>query len=332
MNVAEIGEFGLIKLLAEMVGKEAPPDKDLILSMGDDTAAWKSRGLIQLATTDTLVQNVHFDLKYTDWQELGHKAIAVSLSDIAAMGGIPQYALVALSLPRETLVENVTGLYRGMIQIASRYNVQIIGGNITSAGEVVINVSLTGYLNDKNPMLRSGAEPGDQIAITGHTGLSAAGAAMLKHDMKIEGDSAALFRKAQLQPEPRVSEGQLLQKRGVKAAIDISDGLLADLRHICTASNVSARIRTELIPIHPFLKKHFPEQTLDFALAGGEDYELLFCADAKKMAAIKQELVHPLNIIGEIGLFPPGKVEVLDEDNNDLMLNFAGWEHFKSST
>jgi thiamine-monophosphate kinase len=330
VNAGETGEFGIIGLLADLIGREMPAVKDLVLPIGDDAAAYRCRGALQLLTTDTLVQNVHFNLNHTGWRELGHKSLAVNLSDIAAMGGIPQYAVVALSLPPQTEVEDILDLYRGMLSLCREHDVHIAGGNVTAAAEVVITVTLTGYLNDKTPLARSAARPGDRIAITGFTGLAAAGLAMFNDNLKIEGESAALFRRALLQPQPRVKEGQALLRRGVMAAIDISDGLLADLQHVCGASHVGARIRAQDLPLHPFLLKHFPEKALQYALAGGEDYELLFCADAKKVAALKGELQHPVSVIGEIGLFPPGSVEVLDEEGRDLMPAFRGWEHFKS--
>lgn len=172
MIVAEIGEFGLIDLLDKMIA-DARIDRlspDLIIGIGDDAAAWKCSGSIQLATVDSMVQGVHFSLETTPWQELGWKSLAINLSDIAAMGGIPRYALVALSLPPETEVADVTALYQGMIKLARRFKVAIVGGNISRAPEVTVTITVIGGSLNHDVLKRSAAMPGDAIAMTGYPG------------------------------------------------------------------------------------------------------------------------------------------------------------------
>jgi thiamine-monophosphate kinase len=334
MKVSDLGEFGLIALLAEIVdGTRDPKDSSwqrLVVGIGDDAAAWQAAGAVQLATTDSLVQDTHFDLSIITWEELGWKAIAVNLSDIAAMGGTPEYALVSLALPGELDIDNVSSLYRGMAKIASRYGVAIAGGNIASADKTMINITILGSVESNSMLTRSATVPGDQIAVTGYLGLSAAGLIMLKQNLKFDAESTQLFREAHLTPMPRVDEGQILLHRSVKAAIDISDGLIADLAHICQASKVSARINQNSLPIHPALKANFKSDYLQLALAGGEDYELLFTASNMIMTRLRKTMPCPVTVIGEITGGKPGQVEIIGADGKTIPLEKTGWEHFKS--
>jgi thiamine-monophosphate kinase len=334
MNVSELGEFGLIGLLADIVDKTKNP-KDvswqrLVIGTGDDAAAWRVDDTIQLATTDSLVQDTHFDLNIVTWEELGWKAIAVNLSDIAAMGGVPKYALISLALPGELETDNVSSLYQGMAQIANRFGVAIVGGNIASADKTIINVTVLGSLESASALTRSAAVPGDQLAVTGYLGLSAAGLRMLKQHLKFDTETTQLLRQAHLKPMPRVDEGQILLHHGVKAAIDISDGLIADLTHICQASKVSGQINQNALLIHPALKNNFKSDYLQLALSGGEDYELLFTASNQVIAQIKQAVSCPVTVIGDITQGKPGQVTLIDVDGGIIPWQKAGWEHFKS--
>jgi len=327
MKVGELGEFGLIELIAETVGKASR--RDLILGIGDDTAAWRTDGSIQLGTTDILIQNVHFTLDIATWRELGWKALAVNISDIAAMGGTPSFALVSLGLPQETEVDNVVELYRGMKEIASKFDVDIVGGNISRSPVVIIDVSLIGKASDAL-LTRSAAAPGDQIAVTGYLGLSAAGLQMLKSERKLNSKTTAFFREAHLRPRPRVAEGQILVQHGVRAAIDLSDGLLSDLTHICQASRVSAKLWIDKLPIHALLRSAFKKESLRLALSGGEDYELLFTARSEIMAKLTDIMSSPVTVIGEIVSDAPGQVTLLDEQGKAVKWDVGGWDHFKS--
>jgi len=336
MNVSELGEFGLIELLANIVDETKNPDdvpwQRLLIGIGDDAAAWQGDDGVLLATTDSLVQDTHFDLKIVTWEELGWKAIAVNLSDIAAMGGTPGYALISLALPGELETDNVSSLYQGMAQIARQFGVAIVGGNIASASKTIINVTVLGNLESASALTRSAAMPGDQIAVTGYLGLSAAGLKMLKQNLKFDADTTQLLRRAHLMPMPRVNEGQILLRHGVKAAIDISDGLIADLKHICQASKVSARINQNALPIHPAVKNNFKLDYFQLALKGGEDYELLFTASSQVMDRVKKVMSCPVTVIGEITQGKPGQVTLIDADGRSIPWQKAGWEHFKSET
>ena len=230
MKVLELGEFGLIDLLANMAqGMPSPGTGNqphLILGIGDDAAAWPGDTSIQLATVDALIQGIHFPADTSSWEGLGWRAMAANLSDIAAMGGVPRYALVSLALPGEFEVENVTALYQGMIDLAQRFNVVIVGGDTCRAPQVVINITVLGSTQrqDNNLLTRSAARPGDKVAVTGYLGGAAAGLEMITKDLQFDAEATMSLQEAFLYPFPRVAEGQILLEQGVRTAIDISDG------------------------------------------------------------------------------------------------------------
>lgn len=325
VKLKELGEWGLIEEIDRLVG---PLPDSVLIGIGDDAAAWESLGPVQIATTDTLAQGVHFRLKDMPWHDLGWKALAISLSDIAAMGGIPDYALVSLCLPGEREVEEVRELYRGLLGIARIHRVGVVGGNITAFSSVIIIITVIGHLQGKVALTRDAAKPGDQIAVTGYLGTSAAGLRLLTSALAVDSETAALCKQAFRRPQPRVDEGQTLLDAGVRAAIDISDGLISDLGHVCQRSQVGARIRLSRIPIHPLLKGAIGHQAEALALAGGEDYELLFTAPSVILRGLEKNM--PINIIGEVMSGPPGQVEVVDDEGKPIPWAKPGWEHFRS--
>jgi len=331
MKVAELGEFGLIDLLAKMIkdaGADRLGDDQPIIGIGDDTAAWRGDTAIQLATVDTMVQDVHFSLKTITWQELGWKSLAINLSDIAAMGGVPRYALVALALPVATSVEAVKKIYEGMIEAARQYRLAIVGGNISRAPEISITATVLGISADDKILRRDTALAGDIVAVTGYLGSASAGREMLTKKLKFKPEAMKYLRDAFLHPVPRIAEGQLLVKHGITTAIDISDGLLADLRHICKASRVSAKIDISLLPAHEIVKTNLSKKAVNLALGGGEDYELLFTGRAVIIEKIKSEISCPVTSIGEITAGEPGKIDLRDAGGNPVKVKNTGWSHF----
>lgn len=325
MKVSELGEFGLIELLSEVLA-QGEKDPQVVVGIGDDAAAWRVDDSNLLATTDTLVQGVHFTAEGT-WRELGWKAIAINLSDIAAMGGLPRYALASLALPGDTEVEDVTQLYQGMAEIAKRFKVTVVGGNISSAPLVMITMAVIGQGQTEGILTRSAAVPGELIAVTGYLGSSAAGLRMLTHHCQFGPETMTFLRRAHLQPQPRIAEGQILVRKGVRATIDISDGLVADLGHLCKASKVGAILKVDQVPIHPKVRAAFPQESLDFALTGGEDYELLFTASEEVMENVRTLADFPLTVIGKI--IQEGGVTLLDKEGKPFSLDKKGWEHLK---
>jgi len=334
MKVSELGEFGLINLLAELVNdsrdKQFSSWQQLIIGIGDDAAAWQGDASTQLATVDSLIQDVHFSLGVTSWKDLGWKAMATNLSDIAAMGGIPKYALVSLALPGYTEVDAVITLYQGMIELAQQFEVAIVGGDVNRASLVVITVTILGSIGNRDSRIltRSAAVPGEQIAVTGYLGTAAAGLEMLTKELQFAPEATACLARAFQHPLPRIAEGRLLIKHGVKTAIDISDGLISDLGHVCEASQVSARIEVDRVPIEPEVRANFSDKSLELALAGGEDYELLFTGSPEVVAQVKEAASCPITVIGEIVADKRGEVTLVDRQGNPFHLDKTGWEHF----
>jgi len=323
VKVSELGEFGLIDLLAKMAGGGG---ERLLIGIGDDAAAWRGDDSIQLASVDSFVEGVHFTPETTPWQDVGGKALAVNISDIAAMGGIPRYALVALSLPDDTEVEYVAALYNGMLELAKQYGVTIVGGDISRAPLVAISITILGGSPAQKILTRSSAQAGDIVAVTGQLGAAAAGLEILKKKRNLDPETESHLKNAFLRPTPRIAEGLLLVEQGVKTAIDISDGLVADLNQICKASQVGARIEIGRVPVEPAVKTAFGERALELALSGGEDYELLFTAPAEIVAKVKKAASVPVTPIGEI---TTGKgVTLVDKAGNPFALKRSGWEHF----
>ena len=332
MKVSELGEFGLINRLAEMANKASDKSiaawQQLIIGIGDDAAGWQSDAAAQLATVDSLIQDVHFSLDITPWQDLGWKALAANLSDIAAMGGVPRYALVSLALPKDTEVEDATSLYRGMIELAQQSGVAIIGGDISRAPLVMISITVLGNARNNDMLTRSAAKPGEQVAVTGYLGAAAAGLEMLTSQLPFDTEVTGSLRDAFLHPCPRIAEGQLLLEKGIKAAIDISDGLLADLGHICQQSRVGARVEIERVPTHSAAKAGFGDRALEMALSGGEDYELLFTGSTEVISRLKTTASCPITVIGEITADNIGRVTLIDCQGKPVKPGKTGWEHF----
>ena len=334
MKVSELGEFGLIDLLAKMAhagqDKQTAPWQKLLVGIGDDAAAWYGDASIELATVDSLIQGVHFTPDITTWHELGWKALAIGLSDIAAMGGVPKYALVSLGLPDNTEVADVTELFRGMIELGQQFTVAIAGGDTSSAPLVTLNTTVFGSAREQSQhiLTRSAARASERVAVTGYLGAAAAGLEMLKKQLPLDREASASCRQAFLLPYPRVAEGQLLVSLGVKAAIDISDGLIADLSHICQASKVGARIEVDLVPVHPAVKNNFGDKSLEMALSGGEDYELLFTASNEVIDRVRNQASCPITVIGDVVADKMGKVTLVDRQGKPFKPAKTGWQHF----
>jgi len=243
---------------------------------------------------------------------------------------VPRYALVWLGLPGHTEVEDVTALYRGMLEMTQQFGVALAGGDITGSPQVAITVTVLGSARggDNHILTRSGAEHGDRVAVTGYLGAAASGLKVLSEKLELDPEATGYLKRAFLHPCPRVSEGQLLVEQGVKTAIDVSDGLISDLGHICRLSRVGARIEVERVPVEPRVRANFGERALELALSGGEDYELLFTGSARTVDRVKALLSCPVTVIGEILADKPGEVTLVDGQGGLFPLPRAGWEHF----
>ncbi|MDP6494558.1 MAG: thiamine-phosphate kinase [Dehalococcoidia bacterium] len=331
VKVREIGEFGLIQSLRELVCQSKQQSETafpLLLGIGDDAAAWRTIEGTELATTDTLVDGIHFRHDLMSWEDLGWKALAVSLSDIAAMGGSPLYALVTLGLQPETAVEDIHALYRGMLSACQEYRCQIVGGDMVQSPVTFITVAMTGVAVGR-VLTRQEAEPGDVVAVTGPLGCAAGGLQFLLQGAEQHGGQGNHLLQAHNRPIPRVQAGQVLVQGGVKAAMDISDGLMADLAKMCNSSGVGAIIHADQVPVDSFLKDTFPRHCLQLALNGGEDYELLFTGTEEVVSEVLTRLSPCAAALGRIVADNPGKVQVLDEGGVEVHLDRRGWDHFR---
>ncbi len=329
MKAVKAGEFALIDRIIDEIERVKPGDwRSLVSGIGDDAALLRFKGKFQLATTDSLIEGVHFKKAYLDWGALGWKALAVNLSDIAAMGGTPKYALVSLALPIDTDVDDVVKFYRGMLELAKESGTIIAGGNISRSNDLGVHVTVIGEAQSKSKvLLRSKAKKGDLIAVTGRLGVAAAGLRTFEGSLKPNRNDADTLKKAFWYPQPRLDVGQCLIKCGIRCAIDVSDGLLSDLGHILEMSKAGARLDAVRIPIHPSVAATAGIDALQAAMSGGEDYELLFTGKAEAIEKVAAEACCPVTVIGEITR-GAGKLEVLDADGRKMDIDSTGWRHF----
>lgn len=279
-----------------------PLNKEVIRGIGDDCAVVRPGAKEDLVfTTDFVLQDRHFKLETHKAADIGHKALARSLSDLAAMGSQPVFCLVSLAVPQALSTKWTEQFYRGLLTLANRYSITLAGGDLSRFDKVIVDVMCCGRVPKGKALLRSGAKPGDRIYVTGLLGASALGFATT------EGKAW----KRHLRPEPRLESGISLRKLGVSACMDLSDGLSLDLHRMCLESKVSAELASDL----PIAKG----ATLEHALHGGEDYELLFTAPPRKR--ISPELGIP---VGVITAGDPGSVLYKGEP-----ITPAGFDHFR---
>lgn len=292
-NVRDIGEFGLIERLIAALPPEVRASEDGVrVAAGDDAAVLRTEsGELQIVTTDALVEGIHFRLDWTDWYSLGHKSLAVNVSDIAAMGGTPTVAVVTLGIRGDERVSDLEAMYRGMGALAKRHGAVIVGGDIVRVHDArLISVTVMGAASEGHVLVRSGAAMGDAIGVTGTIGASAAGLRILEHPDRFEGRTTAdRLVQAHLRPEPRVDAGRLLVEHGANAAMDLSDGLGGDLPKILKASRVSAEIAIERLPVIAAARALFPDDWQSLAMSGGEDYELLFTIPDERWGALQRD-------------------------------------------
>lgn len=336
MRISDLGEFGLIELVRQWT-HSAEPDSGLApqaqfriaVPNGDDAAAitFPDGPITELYTTDTMVDGVHFTTATTPWQDLGWKAIASNISDVAAMGGDPVGALITLGLPPNTAVADVKELYAGMMEICGEYGARIIGGDMVRSPVAFVTVALSGIASG-TPMVRTAAEPGHLVAVTGPVGSSAGGLRQLLAGAASDQDAESELIRQHRRPRPHIAAGKTLVSAGVRSAMDVSDGLADDLGKLCSASGVSALIQADQVPMLPALKSAFPDDRLDLALYGGEDYVLLFTAPPDIMDVAIRELPHGAAVVGEITEGRAGAVSVRDSSGKPVERGGTGWDHF----
>ncbi len=349
IDISTIGEFGLINRIRKIVDIRVDDfnlHDNLLMGIADDAAVFcPTHGKIQLFTTDAFVEGIHFDLTFTTFKHLGWKVMVANISDIAAMGGIPRYAAITLSLPQKISVEMVEEFYRGAVAACKKYSCLIVGGDTTaSMANFMISVAMTGEADKQLLRFRKDAVPGEYICVTGHLGASLAGLKILKREKErftqspsnnefepnLESYAEAVER--HLMPKPRLDLSKNFSTQvKVGAMIDISDGLASEVHHICTNSSVGAAIYEHNIPIQNITQKiaaELSESPTNYALYGGEEYEMLFTISEKEYFKL-EKLTSDISIIGRVTEKEKGII-LVREHGEEEPLQFGGWDHFKT--
>ena len=339
-SLKSIGEFGLIRQLKQQWPSSSPW---IIKGIGDDAAILKTRqGQQFLISTDVLIEGIHFDLAYQTPKDVGWRAGAANLSDIAAMGGTPLYLLVSMAVPVRVPPQHIRELYRGIQAACRPCNVELIGGDTSSSpSQIFLSLTIVGTVRANRALTRNKAEIGDRIYVTGTIGDANAGLRILQtHSTKGRRFRPSAVEKflirRHLRPAPRIHVGQLLVDRKLAhAAIDLSDGLSSDVGHVCEESRVGAEIRAEALPLSSQLRAFAQRHKTDpmkIALQGGEDYELLFIAPPKhhqKVLRVSEQTGVPITCIGEIKPKKFGRQLELPDGRKQKLPN-ESFHHFNS--
>ena len=327
MTTSDIGERALISRLLARLPRPSP---SLLIGPGDDAAVVRpGRAALQVLTTDALVEHVHFSRAWASPESIGHKALAVNLSDLAAMGALPRWALLSLVLPPDTPLSFVDGLVDGLAALGSQHGVTVAGGNVTrSPGPVVIDVTAGGEVAQRKFITRAGAHPGDELWLSGSIGGAHAALAMLSAD---EAPGPALAERLH-RPTPRVRLGAALAAhRAARGLIDLSDGLGAAVTQLAEASGCGARIDADAIPVMAEAREWWNAKGVDpvqVSLAGGEDYELLLAVPARwggRLRHLRRQVTDPP--LTRIGTLTRDRALVLSRRGTETPLP-GGFEHF----
>jgi thiamine-monophosphate kinase len=324
-------------LIERLTARLGPLRPDVVIGAGDDVAVIEIEpGRLQLATCDVQVAGEHFLPGRCDPRRLGRKVAAINLSDIAAAGGWPTHFLCSLVLPPETEVEFLDSLYDGLVEEATKWQADLVGGNISRGKQMVIELTLLGEAAKSDLLRRDGARAGEQVAVTGRLGSAAAGLALSRRPESrvtptVGNEVLAAFET----PTPRLAESRVLvETGGVGATIDVSDGLAADLGHLYRASGVGVHIEAAKLPVARATREVARSQGVDplgWVLGGGEDYELLFTAPPARMEVLIESVVSqtgtPVTVIGEVVSEDLGRELVLP-DGTRRPLEASGWRHF----
>jgi len=309
-----LNEFDVIRSLSE---KLPSPPPEIVVAVGDDCAVLRLGEVLWVAAADMLIEGRHFK-EWASPEDVGYKAVAVNVSDVAAMGGVPRFVLASGgAMEAETILHCMEGVLRA----CEDFGVYPLGGDTTGADLLTVDVSILGQLAHA-PVLRSGARPGDLLAVTGELGASVAGLLALEN-----GDTGQeRLVKKHLRPEPRVGSGRAAARLGAHAMIDLSDGPASDVRHLCELSRAGCRVDLGLLPVAGDTREYLRSSGRDpeiVAATGGEDYELLIAASEEVVEALVAESETPATVIGEIT-----EEEVLFVRDGEPVENLSGWDHF----
>ena len=336
-TLAQIGEFGLIDRIHEIIRNEGVKQSGTVLGIGDDCAAFRpSPGHEILVTCDCMVENRHYLPGFMSPHDIGRRAMALNISDVGAMGGRPRHALISLGLRSDTPLTDVMAVYRGFLAELNPLEALIIGGNVTKSTDAnFIDITLMGEVETGKMVRRSTAKPGDVILVTGYPGQSAAGLAILLQGEEMRGWAENPLVKAYQRPTHRAPEGQAVGATGMAhAMIDTSDGLVGDLGHICHESGVGALLHEAHLPVSKALSR-FAEESgrnpMDYVLSESDDYELLITCAPEQAAAIRDAIHGIRNIpVTEIGAITAHKdrIELMAPHGVSRAVNVSGWDHF----
>jgi thiamine-monophosphate kinase len=332
MTLADLGEFGLIHRFAPLFHFNQPG----VEGIGNDCAVIPYRDSLSfLVTTDLLVENTHFIKTQINPSDLGYKSLAVNLSDIAAMGGKPQYAFLSLGMPIETPIEWVDAFFAGLRQLATQTGVLLLGGDTIRSSQVIINFLLIGVIETSLIKRRSQAVPGDIICCTGYLGDSGAGLKILLNKLPIDRTAQALIQ-AHVHPRPHLEEGAWLAAQpGVHAMMDLSDGLASDIQRIMEESHCGAHLKVERLPLSSELRhacQSLGWSAEKMALTAGEDYCLLVTIDPHYFLSINEAYQRRFQCsLFQLGTILPGSSLQLTHHQKPFILNGEGFDHFKPS-
>ena len=349
MEIAELGEFGLIKHLTNDIKPENPSTEK---GVGDDCAVLNYGGPSRvLVTTDMLMEGVHFDLQYTPLKHLGYKSVMVNLSDVYAMNGTPRQVTVSLALSKRFTVEDIEQIYAGMLLACQQHHVDLVGGDTTSSlTGLAISITAIGEAPAEEIVYRSGAKPTDLICVSGNLGAAYMGLQLLEREkiiynqqVKEAGESRDKVQfepdftgreyllERQLRPEARRDIAEQLRKAGIRptAMMDISDGLSSELMHICQQSNTGCRVYEERIPLDyqtAVMAEELNMNVTTCALNGGEDYELLFTVPLTDHERVSR--LDDVRIVGHITRPELGSI-LVTRDGQEFALKAQGWNPLK---
>lgn len=340
-RVMDIGEFGLIGRINDLLNREGVRSEGLTLGIGDDTASFLPRpGYEILVTCDSLVAGRHYLPGLISPWDLGRRAMTLNISDIGAMGGRPLYALVSLGLKADILVRDIEEMYRGFLEELNPFGASIVGGNLTKSGNgMFIDITMIGEVEHGKGVRRSGARPGDVILVTGYPGQAAVGLQLLlqgPNDPKLRGHPLVQSYNT---PSHRALLGEVIGQSGLATAmIDTSDGFLGDLGHICTESNVGAELFKEKLPVSQELRQAaagLHRDPYDFLLGESDDYELVITCRPENMtslgALITEHFPIPLTEVGRI-TEQPEEIALVLTDGQRRPIKPSGWDHFRLRT
>ena len=316
-----VADFTERELIARISSQLPPPPAWMPVGIGDDAAVIEpEKNRLEVLSVDALVEGVHFDRAFTPAQAIGHRALAVNLSDLAAMGAAPRACLVSLARPPPLTIADFDAMIEGLAALARQHRVFVAGGNLTrSPGPMMIDITITGTAKRRQLLTRSGARPGDELYVTGSVGAAAAGLAMLKDRSATPDEGANPCVARYLYPQPRIRMGLLVARnRAATAGVDLSDGLADAVQQIAHVSGVGAVIDADTVPIEPVAREWFSRHGADpvrSAITGGDDYELLL--------AVRPRLARRLTAARRHGDVPLTRIGVCTE-NSAMLLNCGG--------